>query len=256
MDTQHTRPVAIGRENRVAEEVFASERTEASLQRTLCAYARDRGRQRRQQTDRDRGLRLQHAERIVAVQPDNRRQYHRITPLAEIPNLGSQRLEVLLMVEDAGYVGRAHLARVLTYALQIGEVDTPEAALDTLLAELLGYELGIEIQKPLDVDDADLPEGEATLTLGGHVVVYGKPRGLRTSDRAYPVVIAAAVARYGDASTPQQIGRSGCITAAALDTHQGIWMFGRLLRQALHGRYGVIDSRTVGHVPEQVERPG
>ena len=123
IDAQHTRPVAIGRENRVAEEVFASERTEASLQRTLCAYARDRGRQRRQQTHRNRGLRLQHAERIVAVQPDNRRQYHRITPLAEVADLGSQRLEVLLMVEDAGYVGRAHLARVLTYALQIWEVE-------------------------------------------------------------------------------------------------------------------------------------
>ena len=244
-----------GRHHRVAQEIFAAQGAEPALQRLLGLDPGDRRRQCGQQVDWHADPRPQRIERIVAVEPDDGREDHGVASLGEFAQPAGQRLEVAVVVEHTGDVGRTHLARVAADLLQVGQIDAPEAALDAVAAELLGDELRVEIEEALDIDDADLREGQAVGAFGGQVAVDGEPRGLRLAHRGDAEMVAAATPRNGDSGFAQQRLRPVGIQTARLGADECIGMLGLGPLQGGDAFDRVFDPRAVGQPAQQVERP-
>ena len=103
-------------------------------------------------------------------------------------------------------------------AMLVGPLDENlrqiETAFDAMFCKLLGNELGVEIEEPLDVYDARRLEGQPVVALRGQVAVYGEPCGFSLSHRGNPEVVAVAVADDLDACAAQQCRNLTCQTGA------------------------------------------
>ena len=250
----HALLMDFGPENRVAQEILASQCPEAALQELLGLDSRDRGRQGCQQVERHLDHAFQRLERVVAVDADDGGQDGGVAAGGCFADGGGQRLEILVVVEDAGDVRRSHFAGVAADLLEGGAVDRPEAAGYAVFAELLGDELRVEVQETLDIDDADRLEGQFPRLCGREVSVDGQPRGDGFAHGGDAEVVLAALSRDGDAGFTQQSGHLTGVSFARLGADDGIGVpgFGRLERGDT--RQGVRYGSPVRHPSEQVER--
>ena len=122
------------------------------------------------------------------------------------------------------------------------------------MAELLGDELRVEIQKTLHIDDAHRLERKPVRLLGREITVDGQPRGLCLAHGCNPEVVAAAVARNPDPGCTQQRRSLLRITRATSRSDLGVGVRRGDLRQFGNRRLRVRYGGAVGQVPQQIER--
>lgn len=193
--------------------------------------------------------------RIAAVDPQHGGQQHRFGIARLAPQDPGQLVEILLPVEDAGDIGRTHLAGIVADRFERRHVERAHRALRPHAAESLGEELRIEIEEALGIEQHRLAPRQRIGRFAAHIPRQRQPRGFQPAHRREPVVVTGCIALDGDARLREQCGGLGRQRPETFGADAGVRVFGSLPDRLGHRLRGSGHGRTVGQRAQQIERP-
>lgn len=182
-----------------------------------------------------------------------RRAQHRFGIARLAPQDPGQLVEILLPVEDAGDIGRTHLAGIVADRFERRHVERAHRALRPHAAESLGEELRIEIEEALGIEQTRLAPRQRIGRFAAHIPRQRQPRGFQPAHRREPVVVTAA---SPSTATPASASSAAASAASAPNVRRRCGRKGvRSLPSSRHRLRGSGHGRTVGQRAQQIERP-
>ena len=134
--------------------------------------------------------------------------------------------------QGLGYIGRAHLGRVVTEPFEFRHGYSLDYALHTLFGKTCGNVARMEIQKTVDIQESHLLPWHEAVRWHRCIFVQGQPCPLEHSKRSDPPMATLRIALEIHTDLSEKRFDAFCESQRSIQTDLAVWM---RLRQLLHG---------------------